>query len=186
MNSIDLASLLLTDQHLSQNVSDWGPTQRERKQRRQEMLMRGSWKGLLEESIPDVYLCVPYQPYNLHWLSAWKYTCVCGLTYGLNHCHPAHPLCSCRMGTFVWRWNSFYVCHRMTVKGKKAWEQTGISVTFMHTKQLLAESGTSRSSHGENWMYLFLPDCFHSTIILELIKCTFLIQVGYSCLTSSL
>lgn len=102
LNSIDLASLLLTDQNLSQNASDCDPTQRERKQRRQEMIMRGSRKGLHEASAPEIHLWIPCQPYTWpQWLSAWKYMCVCELTYGLNHCHPAHPLCSCRMGTFV-------------------------------------------------------------------------------------
>lgn len=48
---------------------------------------------------------------------------VCGHTYVGNHCHPARPLCSCRMGTFVWRWNSFYACQWMTVKAEKAWRK---------------------------------------------------------------
>lgn len=48
---------------------------------------------------------------------------VCEHTYVVNHWHPARPLCSCRMGTFVWRWNSFYACQWMTVKAEKAWRK---------------------------------------------------------------
>lgn len=95
INSIDLASLLLTGQHLSQNISD------EIQQKEDKDDQSWWWKEAGRASMKHTCDSPVSPTCDLHWLSAWRYMCVCELTYGLNHCHPAHPLCSCRMGTFV-------------------------------------------------------------------------------------
>lgn len=52
INCNGLASFLLTDQHLSHSVSDCHPTERERKQKRQETVRGGRRKGLHKASKP--------------------------------------------------------------------------------------------------------------------------------------
>lgn len=60
--SIDLASLLLTDQHPSQNISDCDPTERERNQRH-GIIMRRSREGFRGASAPEIHLLTPCQLY---------------------------------------------------------------------------------------------------------------------------
>lgn len=75
----------------------------------------------------------------------------CTATHVPSRCHLVHPApCSCRKGTFVKRWSSFYVFHWMTVWERKHGQTGGLMcITFMLTKTIMGQKRDGKNnSHG--------------------------------------
>lgn len=76
----------------------------------------------------------------------------CAATHVLNRCRLAHPTpCSCRKGTFVKRWSSFYVFHWMTAWERKYGADRGLDVHYIHAdKTIMGQKRDGKNnSHGQ-------------------------------------
>lgn len=75
----------------------------------------------------------------------------CAATHVPNHCRLAHPApCSCRKGTFVKRWSSFYVFHWMTVWERKHGADRGLDVHYIHADNtIMGQKRGGKNSHGQ-------------------------------------